>query len=161
MKIAKNLLLLAVILLYSLLGFSQRGKDGSYTSTTANFVVNSSTYLTANATTNATSITVNSNSLTGGFFTGALAQGDLILIIQMQGASMDIDPITSIPLASGGWGGHYTVAASVGPWTDWHLSADIWGKVTNYNESGKFEQVEVLSISGTNTINLQCPLNNN
>jgi len=161
MKIAKNSLLLAVVLLYSLFGVSQRGKDGSYTSSTANFVLNSATYLTANATTNSTSITVNSNSLTGGFFSGALAQGDLILIMQMQGATMDIDPITSIPLASGGWGGHYTVAASVGPGTDWHLSADIWGRVTNYNQSGKFEQVEVLSVSGTNTINLQCPLKNN
>ena len=161
MKIAKKLLLFALILLYSLLGFSQRGKDASYTSMTANFVLNSATYLTANATANSTSIIVNSNSLTGGFFTGALAQGDLILIIQMQGATMDIDPITSIPLASGGWGGHYTVAASVGTGTDWHLSADIWGRVTNYNQSGKFEQVEVLSVSGTNIINLQCPLKNN
>ncbi len=161
MKIAKNLLLLAVVLLYSILSYSQRGKDGSYTSSTANFVLNSATYLTANATINSTSITVNSNSLTGGFFAGALAQGDLILIMQMQGATMDIDPITSIPLASGGWGGHYTVAASVGPGPDWHLSADIWGQVTNYNQAGKFEQVEVLSVSGTNTINLQCPLKNN
>ena len=40
------------------------------------------------------------------------------------------------------------------------LFLHIPGQVLNYNNCGKFEQIEVESISGTNQINLSCPLQN-
>ncbi|MBI1838086.1 MAG: gliding motility-associated C-terminal domain-containing protein [Flavobacteriia bacterium] len=154
MKFLQILLLQAALFLFCNFLYGQRAKDGSYTATAINSIVNTYTYLTANATSGATSITVNSNSLTGANFASSLNQGDLILIIQMQGATLDVD-VT--PTAS--WGGHYTVPLSAGG--DWHLLANVWGNVTNYNNAGKYEQVEVLSVAGTNTINLQCGLLNN
>lgn len=154
MKIKLASVLLAVFALSPLLFFAQRGKDGNYTVTATNTVVNSYTYLTANASAGATSITVNSNAMAGGAFAGNLAAGDLIMIIQMQGASMDINTTPTVS-----WGGNYTVPEvyfSVG----WNTNPWEWGQVTAINNAGKYEQVEVLSVSGTNTINLSCGLQN-
>lgn len=143
---------------------AQRGKDGNYTATALNTTVNSYTYLTANATSGASTITVNSNSMLSGAFSSALAQGDLLLIIQMQGVTMDIDVTPATPTASGGWGGNYT---KPGMWLyDANWMQDItkmaaWGAVKNYNNAGKFEQVEVRNVSGSNTIILNCALQNN
>lgn len=153
MKIKLVRLLLAVFVLSPLLTFAQRGKDGNYTVTATNTVVNSYTYLTSNANAGATSITVNSNTLSGGAFSGNLAAGDLIMIIQMQGASMDIN---TTPVVS--WGGNYTVPNSY--WPTWGTNPWEWGQVTAINNAGKYEQVEVLSVSGSNTINLSCGLQN-
>ena len=135
---------------------SQRGKDGNFTVTLPNTNVNSFTYLSADAASGATSISVNSNTMSGSAFASNLAQGDLILIIQMQGATMDIDVTPTVS-----WGGNYTVpnswiTGSVG----WNTQPWLWGQVTNYNNCGKFEQVEVRSVSGANTITLNCALQN-
>lgn len=133
--------------------FSQRGKNGSYTVTAANTQLNAYTSLTANAVAGANSITVASNTLTNTFLTSSLAAGDLIMIIQMQGATMDVD-VT--PTAS--WGGTYT--APNGHLLDWGSYQDLWGQVTNYNNAGKHEVVEVRSVAGGTTINLMCSLTN-
>lgn len=145
MKFHQRLLLFVAVFYCSTMLYSQRAKDGDFTSTALNQVVNSYTFLTANATAGSSSISVNNASI--------FSQGDLILIIQMQGASLDVNTIPT-----SGWGAHYTIPQSVS--IDWHLSADVWGGITNYNNCGKFEQIEVLSVSGASIINFQCPLIN-
>lgn len=155
-KLAK--LLLGLLLISPIIASAQRGKDLDYTVTALNTTVNTYTYLTANATAGVNSITVFNNAMGGGAFAGNLAAGDLILIIQMQGASMDINVI---PTAD--WGGNYTVPDAYlwdFNWNQSNTKVAEWGKVTNYNNAGKYEQVEVLSVAGSNTINLSCPLQN-
>ena len=160
MKLTNQLLLLVIFFL-SLTenGFGQRAKDGDYIASTSNNIVNAYTFLTVDASAGATSITVDNNSLIGGVvFGSALAPGDLILIIQMQGASVNID---TGPVDFGF--GDYTISNGH-LWSsppDWFMYVNEYGEVTNYNNSGKFEQVEVAGISGGNTISLQCGLKNN
>jgi gliding motility-associated-like protein len=146
-------LLLGFLAISPIFAVAQRGKDLNYTVTISNDIVNTYTSLTANAAANATSITVASNSLAGAHFTGNLAAGDLILIVQMQGASMDID-LTNTTFTR--------PAAYVwdNTWTQSNAKVAEWGKILSYNNCGKYEQVEVLSVSGTNTINLSCGLQN-
>ena len=157
---ANKIILLILICLFTVeKSLAQRAKNGSLTVTAANTIVNSYTALTANATAGTSSITVANNALNTGTvnftFPSALAQGDLIMIIQMQGATMDINTYPVV-----GWGGDYTVpqvffnsAFWVNPWE--------WGQITNYNNSGKYEVVEVLSVAGSTTINLTCALQHN
>jgi gliding motility-associated-like protein len=157
MSLSQICKLLAILFFIPFLSFSQRGKDAAYTTVSAlNTVVNTYTRLTANANATATSITVNNNAMSGGVFTGNLAAGDLILIIQMQGADMDIN--TSL---ANDYGAAYTTPDAHTWDGQWPLFAYEWGRIVNYNNAGKFEQVEVRSVSGTNTINLQCGLQHN
>lgn len=133
---------------------AQRDKEGSYVVPGANMVVNTYTYLTGNAPAGTNTLTVNSNSMAGGVFGGSLAPGDLVMIIQMQGASIDINTWPTI-----GWGGNYTVPNSY--FATWGVNPENFGAVTSYNQSGFHEQREVLSVSGGNTIRLNCNLSNN
>jgi hypothetical protein len=101
------------------------GKDGSKTITIANQIVNEFTNLTANASSGATTITVSSSSLNANSrFSSSLAAGDLILIIQMQGAS-----ITTTDNSS-------------------------YGNVSNYNNCGKYEYAKVASVPNATSITL-------
>ena len=148
--------LLSIILLFvSTLTFSQQAKNGNYTVTAAGTVLNAYTSVTANVAANATSIQVANNTLINGpVLTTALAAGDLILIIQMQGADMDIrtDPIF--------WPGNYTLSNSaMGDLANMDNYRPDWGTVTNYNNAGKYEYAEVLSVSAGN-INVRCALKN-
>lgn len=153
----KTLSLLGISFLFSFGLYAQRGKNGTYTASALNTVVNAYTALSSNATAGQTSITVTSNTLTSPVLTSALAPGDLILIIQMQGASMNIDPTPATPVAQGGWGGEYTTVIGH---VDWYNYLDVWGDVINYNQAGKYEYAQVASISGGNTIHLSCGLTN-
>ncbi|MDX2361801.1 MAG: gliding motility-associated C-terminal domain-containing protein [Crocinitomicaceae bacterium] len=157
MCLKKTTLLAIICLGISFAGFSQRAKDGDFTTTGPNTIVNTYTYLTANATAGTASITVDDNTMAGAQFGGNLVAGDLILIIQMQGASMNNDPQFSPA---------YSVPNGFTWFVNWFDHAEVWGSLTTtgwggYNNSGKFEQVEVMSVSGGNTINLQCALQNN
>ncbi|HEY8946065.1 MAG TPA: hypothetical protein VIM73_17475, partial [Polyangiaceae bacterium] len=106
------------------------GVDGARTVSAAGTVVNAYTTLAANAAANATSIQVASVSALA-LGADALAPGDLLLVIQMQGA---------------------TIQTTEGP---------NWGQVTALNGAGLYEFVEVLSVdAGTNTIGLSCALTN-
>ena len=136
-------------------GFGQRSKNGSYTVSTSNTVLNSYTTLTANANANATSISVTNNSLTNPVLTSALSPGDLILIIQMQGATMDINTTPTVS-----WGSGYTVPETFMVNT-FGVNGHEWGQVTNYNQAGKFEYAQVASVLGSNGITLTCGLQNN
>ena len=107
------------------------GVDGNPTISAANTVVNQYTRLAANAAQNATSITVTSvAALSAG--SDALATGDLVMVVQMQGATINTA-----------------------------LDNTTWGSVTAVNGAGLYELVEVSSVNaGTNTITLSCALKN-
>ncbi len=93
------------------------GKDGARNVTALGTVLNDYTYITSNINLGDTSISVNSGSLNVNNST-PLANGDLILIIQMQGASINTSDSVS------------------------------YGNVTSYNSSGLYEFVYVKSVSG-------------
>lgn len=157
----RSLILSILLLVLNNSLIAQQAKNGNYTVTAAGTVLNAYTDVTSDIAVNATTLSVSSNALTNTYFTSNLAAGDLILIIQMQGADLDIDlhPITS-------WGGNYTLSASnwndflAGNYSTVEAKRPEWGAVTNYNNSGKYEYAEVLSVSGTNTINVRCGLKN-
>ncbi len=157
----KQLFLFSFILSTTIHGLAQRGKDGSYTVTSLNALVNSYTVLNANASAGQTLITVASNTMVGGFFQGVLTPGDLIMIIQMQGATLNVDtyPASEYVSSNGQFWGPYTTPQ--GHINDWNQHIPLWGEITNYHNAGKFELAEVKSVSGANTISLMCPLTNN
>jgi len=113
--------------------FSQKGKNG-VGNISISTVVNAYTALTVNAFTGNTTINVVSGA--------GYAIGDLIYIIQMQGASVNCfsnifgNPNNIEPIST------------------------AFGKITNYNNSGNNEYAQVSSIAG-NIITIDCPLKNN
>ncbi|MBS1646067.1 MAG: gliding motility-associated C-terminal domain-containing protein [Bacteroidetes bacterium] len=112
---------------------AQQGKDGT-PSITSSTVVNVYTALVD-------SITAGTNTLTVSSTTG-LSTGDLLLILQMQGAVVKANVYQ--------WGNRGNA-----------LPNDTsFGKVTNYQGTGNNEFAEVVSISG-NTITVACNLKNN
>lgn len=151
-----------LLLLISNLSFSQKAKNGDYTVTGAGTVLNAYTNVTADISAGATSISVASSTLTNGpVLSTSTAPGDLILIIQMQGATMDIVTTPAVPAASGGWGGNYTLSNSaMGDLANMGNYRQDWGTVTNYNNSGKYEYAEVLSVPNATTITVRCALKN-
>ncbi|MEZ4936873.1 MAG: gliding motility-associated C-terminal domain-containing protein [Crocinitomicaceae bacterium] len=137
---------IAYTLFFALLSLAQRGKDGDYTVSSSGEILNTYTYLTADASSGSTTISVNSATLNNAFFGSNLQTGDLIFIHQLQGASMKIEtfPVTS-------WGG------------DWTGPLDTtWGAIQapDYFNSGLYEFAEVASVSGS-TITLNCGLKHN
>lgn len=117
--------------LFSVAGYSQAGKDGAETISTAGVIFNRYTTLAASATAGSTSITVSSVAgLAAGAIAGAannpyatasLGYGDLIMIIKVQGASINTTNTVS------------------------------YGSVTATNNAGVYELKLVRSVSG-NTI---------
>lgn len=107
------------------------GKDGAKTITAVNTIVNEYTYLTSNVSSGGTQIQCNSNTINAnGRFSGNLAAGDLLLIIQMQGASINTGSTSS------------------------------YGSVTAYNSAGLYEFAKVSSIGSSGKINLANALRN-
>jgi len=149
MNSLRNKFLLFVCLSY-LLGskanlFAQRSKHGVKLVTTANNIVNEYTSLNANAASGATTITVAASALNANArFPGNLAPGDLIMIIQMQGASIDGTP------SDGSWP---NPPLGIGIPTD-----SSWGSVTAYNNCGNWEFAGVKSVPNGTSIELDCPL---
>ncbi len=125
------LILLAVFFLK--ICFAQKGKNGAEIVNTTSTIVNEYTSLISDADSATTSITVSDNTLnTNGRFSGPLSAGDLIMIIQMQGATINGTAKDS-----------------------------TWGAITNYGNCGWYEFKQVAGVSGSTTINLQCPLQHN
>jgi hypothetical protein len=125
--------------------FAQRGKNGSNTITTANAIVNEYAVLTADASTGNTTIVVDNNALnTNNRFSAALSQGDLIMIVQTQGANIFGNPFVD--------GNGITFGAP---------KDSSWGEILNYNNCGNYELAEVLSVSGSNDIQITCGLQYN
>src|SRR5689334_1030637 len=119
--------LLFLFLLIFINVIAQPGKEGVKAISSNNTIVNEYTALSADAVSGATSITVASNSLNqNARFSGILAAGDLIMIIQMQGATLTSSNDTS------------------------------WGQVASYGNCGLYELASVEGVSSTNIINLSC-----
>lgn len=131
----KSFLYLSLLLCCTSL-FSQRGKDGTVNITVANTIVNNYTPLNANATIGATSITVGN--------TAGYSVGDLVMIIQMQGAGV---------LAS--------FDNNSGDYTNSIPENTTHGQIYTYNNCGNYEFAEVNSIVNGTTMTLDCGLKNN
>jgi len=117
-----------LFLLLPALLMAQAGKHGAKT-VNSSITVNEYTILTADASSGSTSINVVSSSLNGSaLFPGNLAPGDLLFIIQMQGAQIITNDDTT------------------------------YGTVTNLGNCGNHEFVQVASVPSANTINLSCAL---
>lgn len=123
---AKAVVIILLMSAHSVIS-AQVGKNGAVTITAANTVVNAYTALTATATAGSTSVSATISNLNNGT---ALSAGDLLLIIGMQGATMETTNNAS------------------------------YGNVTALNSAGAYEYAWVCSVSGTNTIVLQDPLTN-
>ena len=150
----RSVIIAAFLVFMTNIAFSQRGKEGDFTVTGANTIVNTYTSLTANAAAGGSSITVANNTMVGGAFGGALQAGDLLLIIQMQGATLDIN---TVPVVF--WGGNYTVPNDYITGV-FGANPHYWGRVIGFGNAGKFEKVEVFSTSAGGVINLNCTLQN-
>ena len=137
-------LLTSFIFIYGKDVNAQPGKNGAFTVTATNTIVNEYTTLTANASAGSTTITVANSALnSNGRFTSPLSQGDLIMIIQMQGATIEgtLQPPPGNPIG---------------------LPNDsTWGSVTNYNNAGNNEITQVTGVPNGTTINVSCGLKNN
>src|SRR6218665_718727 len=145
MKSAKNYLFIALSL-FTTLAFAQRGKDGARTITATGTIINEYTTLTANAAAGATTISVAASGLNANSrFSGTLAPGDLIMIIQMQGVSVNGSGI-EYPTGSGQYYGF--------------PNDRTLGEITSYNNCGNYEFAQVSSVPGGTSITLDCGLQN-
>lgn len=126
-RIAALVFLLCTVTFYA---NAQKGKQGSKT-ISGTEVINEFTDLTADASAGDVLLNVTNSSLNGnGRFSNVLSEGDLILIIQIQGVSIE----TSDRKDFG------------------------WGEITNYNNCGNYEYAEVESVPNGSSIELSCPL---
>lgn len=142
MKKSKNYLFLLFVFLFSF-SYAQRAKDGNRSINTANAIVNEYTSLTADASAGSTSISVSGSGLNvNNRFSGNLAPGDMIMIIQMQGATILGQANNAHPLYS-------------------DPDDTTWGSITNYNNCGKHELCQVAAVPNGNTITIDCGLINN
>ncbi len=127
--------LLVWSMLCSFTVFAQRGIHGARTVTAANTIVNEYTAVTANIAVGATTISVAASSLNANArFPGNLAPGDLIMIYQVQGATINgtLTGTIASPLDSS------------------------WGRILNYNTCGNWEFAEVRSVPNATSITLDC-----
>ena len=114
------------LLVLSLTIFSQKGKNGSYTVTAANTKINEFTSLTANASAGNTTINVTASSLNANArFTSTLTAGDLVMIIQMQGALIKVKPYN--------------------PW-EAYVTDSLYGQVYSYQNCGNYEFAQVKTV---------------
>ena len=109
--------------------FGQIGKDGVKIINGASTIVNDYTTLLTDVAAGATTIQVTNNNLSSGF-TSPLSTGDLVFIIQVQGAAINTADDPS------------------------------FGTIQSYLNCGNNEFAEVVSIAGTNQISVSCPLTN-
>jgi len=137
MKKSISLLFFALLSITTL--FSQRGKDGAKIVNSTE-VVNSFTTLTNNASIGDFSINV-ANSTLNTTTLGNLSQGDLIMIYQVQGTSVDDSLI-----------------GNINTWSKWFAK---WGAIINYNNCGNYQFLQVESVPNINTINFDCALEHN
>lgn len=112
---------------------AQQGVHGPRTVAAANTIVNEYTAITANVAVGATSITVAGSALnTNARFAAGLQPGDLIMLYQVVG---------------GFFQNQYSVTGG---------NDTTWGKVLNYNNCGRYEFRQVLSVPNATTIIIDC-----
>lgn len=128
------------LLVLSLTIFSQKGKNGSLSVSTANVKINEFTALTANANAGNTTINVAASSLNANArFTSTLTAGDLVMVIQMQGAYGK----TAWP-----------------PNQSW-IRDSTYGYVWDYANCGNYEFAQVKTVISATQIELECGLKYN
>lgn len=139
----KRIICILIVLANFSNSYSQQGKNGNKTISTQNVIVNEYTSLTSDALANSSSITVANNNLnTNNRFTSPLSAGDLIMIIQVQGAIVN--------------GSFYTQTGNT-----FGLPKDsLWGSILDINNCGNYEWREVSGIVSSTIIQLNCPLSN-
>jgi gliding motility-associated-like protein len=126
------------LLVLSLTIFSQKGKNGSLSVSTANVRINEFTTLTTNASAGNTTINVAASSLNANSrFASPLAAGDLIMIIQMQGALIKLKPYN--------------------PW-EAYVTDSLYGQVYSYQNCGNYEFAQVKTVISATQIELECGL---
>ena len=123
-----RLILFLLINIFSLQADAQMGKNGAFSTSTA-ITLNDYTSLSADANSGSTNLTVANSALQTNFTVG-LAAGDLIYIIQIQGASMTFPDDSS------------------------------YGTLISYNNCGNNEFAEVVSVPSATQINISCGLKN-
>jgi gliding motility-associated-like protein len=130
----KSSIFIALLIISSSFLFAQRGKDGTgtFTISTANTIVNQYTSLTSNAISTSTLSVASST---------AFSVGDLVFIIQMQGASVNAGRDTLFP----------DVNSSI-------PTNSSYGAITLYNASGNYEFAQVNSVPNSTSIVLDCQL---
>lgn len=126
----KPAILLLLILTVTKTAFAQTGIHGAISVSGSNQDLNSRTWLTADASAGATTISVNNSDMNGTYFIGTLSAGDLIMIIQMQGASINTS------------------------------NSSNYGAITNYNNVGLYEFRCVASVPNSSSIMVTVPLSN-
>ncbi|MGB3947028.1 MAG: gliding motility-associated C-terminal domain-containing protein [Bacteroidia bacterium] len=142
MKSFSNYFLFIFYLLSNSL-FAQRGKDGNVTINTFNRIVNEYATLTADASVGDNILTVSASGLnTNNRFASTLTSGDLIMIIQMQGATILGAPDTTYPIFS-------------------NPDNATWGSITNYNNCGNYELAQIAQVSSNTSIIIDCGLKHN
>lgn len=130
-------LAIAIFMIYGNFGVQKiakalPGKDGAKIITVPNTIINEFTALTADVSVSGTLISVSGSGLnTNGRFSSVLSTGDLVMIIQMQGAAINT--------------------------TD--DSSSSWGEITSYNDCGNFEFAEVSDVPSATMIMLASGLN--
>lgn len=129
-SILRSIGCVVILLAMAQQSFAQPGKNGVYSVTTSTVSVNTYTRVTANVAAGATSITVANSDLTDGVYGYSLSPGDLILIMQMQGASVNTTNTTA------------------------------YGEITSYNNAGLYEFACVSAVPGTTSITVTLPLMN-
>lgn len=130
-QVKRLYLIVAAALFFTTQLFAQPGIKGAGNITGTNVSLNTYTYLTTNASAGTNSIRVNNSALTGTNFTTALSAGDMVLIIQMQGASINV------------------------------ANSASFGAITNYNNVGLYEFKCVASVPNSTTILFTSNLTNN
>ncbi len=127
-----RLLLFTIVFSCSIAATAQRGKQGNITVNAANTIVNEYTSSISNAVQGATNVQVAASGLNANSrFPNTLQPGDLIVIVQMQGA---------------------TISSGDSP---------TFGEILLYNNAGNYEWAEVKSIPSSTLIELTCGLANN
>jgi gliding motility-associated-like protein len=143
-KKSKTLLLFIYLiqLLHSKNLLAQRGKTSNLTISNTQ-IVNEYTAVTADITAGTTTIQVANSSLNANNrFNGNLSAGDLIMIIQMQGATLNLTPDPNNSNLS--------------------LPKDsTWGTIINYNNAGNYEFAQVASVPNNTTIIVDCGIQKN
>jgi gliding motility-associated-like protein len=125
-----------IVFLFPVLIFSQKGKDGAANISVANTTVNSYYVVTADALAGSNSVAVSSNA--------GLAVGDLVMIIQMQGALVNAGKDSIFP----------DFNSSI-PTNTTH------GAITNYNNSGNYELHQISQLPNNTTVIFDCSLQKN
>ena len=141
------------------------GHDGALAVTTANTVVNQYAVLGADVVAGATSITItNAGDFTqSGAFTSAFGAGDLVMLYQPQGATIDATDSAAygaVGAAGGGGAGNYELAHVTGTsngGTTIALETSCGGLAHAYTTAGHTEVIRVpqattITVSGTGSI---------